>query len=151
MLLEGEAFAVEGRLPAVGGQTFRVRALHGIYDDLLLPLLGDAQARNAGASIVALEALLARALDDGLVRQALAGVTSPGRVEVVARRPLVVLDGAHNVDAMGALLSTLRESFTWERVHAVVAMFGDKDVEGVTVMMGTLVDVFGTYTEEAVI
>jgi dihydrofolate synthase / folylpolyglutamate synthase len=141
LLLEGEAFGVEDRVPAVGGQSFRVRGLHATYDDMLLPLFGEPQARNAGASIVALEALLGRALDERLVRQTLATVASPGRVEVVGRRPLVVLDGAHNLDAMEALARTLRESFTWERLHAVVAMFADKDVEGVTAILGPLVDV----------
>lgn len=141
LLQEGQAFAVEDRVPAVGGQSFRVRGVDGTYDDLPLPLFGEPQARNAAASIVALEALLGRALDEGLVREALATITSPGRVEVLARRPLVVLDGAHNVDAMTALVQTLRASFTWRRMHAVVAMFADKDVEGVTAALAPLIDV----------
>jgi dihydrofolate synthase/folylpolyglutamate synthase len=141
LLLEGDAFKVQERVPAVGGQSFRMRGAHASYEDLALRLFGEHQARNAGASIVALEALLGRALDERLVREALATVTSPARVEVVGRRPLAILDGAHNVDAMEALVRTLRESFTWERLHAVVAMFADKDVEGVTTILGPLVDV----------
>jgi folylpolyglutamate synthase/dihydropteroate synthase len=66
------------------------------------------------------------------VAAALGAATAPGRLEVVRRRPLVVLDGAHNPDAAVALMVTLREAFTWDRLHLVMAMFEDKDVEAVT-------------------
>jgi dihydrofolate synthase/folylpolyglutamate synthase len=50
-------------------------------------------------------------------------------VEVAARRPLIVLDGAHNPDAASALVAALREAFLWDRLLLVMASFADKDVE----------------------
>ena len=140
LLREGEAFALSSRFPAIGGQSISVKGMHAQYEDLFVPLFGEQLARNAGASIVALEALLGRALDEETVRSAAGAVTSPGRVEVVGRRPLVVLDGAHNPDAMGALAATLPEAFKWERLHLVAAMFSDKDVEFVLRIVAPLVD-----------
>jgi dihydrofolate synthase/folylpolyglutamate synthase len=138
LMLEGKDFALAGRAPAVGGQLIAVRGLHASYEDLFLPLFGEQLARNAALSVAALECLLGRPLDHAAVGAALGAVTSPGRLEVVGRRPLVVLDGAHNPDATSALTEAITESFTWERMHLVIGMFADKDVEAVTRLIAPL-------------
>jgi dihydrofolate synthase / folylpolyglutamate synthase len=140
LMVEGQHFRLESRSVGVGGQALSIQGLHGMYDELFLPLLGEQAARNAAAALAAAEALLGRALDDAGVRKALEAATSPGRLEVVRRRPLVVLDGAHNPDAMTALAQALPETFRWNRLHAVVGMFGDKDVESVVGILAPLVD-----------
>jgi dihydrofolate synthase/folylpolyglutamate synthase len=140
MLVEGDAFALAGRTPSVGGQVLEIRGLHGTYDDVFLPLFGEQAARNAATSIASCEALLDRALDERAARRALEGVRSTGRMEVVGRRPTVVLDGAHNPDAAGALVATLGEAFEWKRLHLVIGMFQDKDVETVGGILASLAD-----------
>jgi dihydrofolate synthase / folylpolyglutamate synthase len=140
LLLENEDFELEKRSRGVGGQAITVRGLHGRYENLFLPLFGEQLARNAAVAVVACEALLGRALDERSVRGALETATSPGRLEVVGRHPLIVLDGAHNPDAAEALVAALRDGFTWERLHLVMAMFADKDVEGVAGILGPLAD-----------
>jgi dihydrofolate synthase / folylpolyglutamate synthase len=140
LLLEGRDFDLEDRTRGVGGQAITVRGIHGRYEDVFLPLFGEHLARNAGAAVVACEALLDRALDEGSVRSAFETATSPGRMEVVGRRPLVLLDGAHNPDAATALVAALPDSFTWGRLHLVVSMFADKEVEKVAQILGPLAD-----------
>jgi dihydrofolate synthase / folylpolyglutamate synthase len=140
LLLEGDAFELTARTQALGGQALSIRGLFGTYEAILLPLWGEQAARNAAASIAATEALLGRALDDATVRRTLGEARSPGRIEVVARRPLVVLDGAHNPDAAAALARALPEGFQWGQLHLVLAMFGDKDVESVAALLGPLAD-----------
>ena len=131
LVVEGDGFELTSRAQALRGQSITVHGIYRSYDDLFLPLFGEQAARNAGASIAACESLLGRALDEGAVRSALAASSSPGRLEVAGRKPLVVLDGAHNVDAASALAAALLEAFRWTRLHLVAGMFGDKDVEGV--------------------
>ena len=140
LLAEGEAFSLRDRTQGVGGQAIAIRGVHGAYDNVFLPLFGEQAARNAATAVVAIEALLGRTLDDRAVKAAMEGVTSPGRVEVVARRPLVVLDGAHNPDAAAALAAAMREAFTWDTLHLVIGMFGDKDVETVAGILAPLAD-----------
>jgi dihydrofolate synthase / folylpolyglutamate synthase len=140
LLNEGDAFDVTERSQAVGGQSIDVRGLHASYEDLYLPLFGEAAARNAAAAVAACEALLGRGLNGEAVRQAFSVTPTTGRLEVAGRRPLVVLDGAHNPDAMAALASAIPEAFRWERLHLVVAMFSDKDVEGALARVAPLVD-----------
>ena len=129
--LEGRDFEVTSRAVAVGGQQLSVRGLDRNYDDLFLARHGPHQARNAAAAVAASEALLGRALADEPLREALAEATSPGRLEVVGRRPLMVLDGAHNPDAARALAAALTDAFVWRRLLLVIGILADKDAEGV--------------------
>jgi dihydrofolate synthase/folylpolyglutamate synthase len=137
---EFDDFEVDRRLLAVGGQSLAVRGLYGSYDDLFVPLMGEYAARNVAAAIAALEALLGTALDVGAVREALAGLTSPGRLEVVGRSPLVVLDGAHNPAGAEALAVAMREFFTWDRLHLVLAVSANKDLDGMIRPLAPLAD-----------
>jgi len=141
MLLEDRDWGLEIRAPAVGGQSLTVRGIRATYEDLLLPLFGEFAARNAAAAVVAVETLLEHALEADAVRDALAGATSPGRLEVAARRPLIVLDGAHNPGAAEALATALPESFTWIRLHLVLAVFSNKDLDGIVEQLAPLADV----------
>jgi dihydrofolate synthase/folylpolyglutamate synthase len=141
MLLEHREWGVEQRTVAVGGQALVVRGLHATYEDLLLPIHGEHAAHNAAASIAAVEALLERALDADAVRAALGSITSPGRLEVVSRRPLVILDGAHNPAAAEALAIALPETFAGDRLHLVMAVFNDKDLDGIVRPIAPLADV----------
>ena len=138
LLLEDRDFSLEERTRAVGGQVIRVRGVHADYEELVVPLHGDPAARNAAAAVVACEALLGRELDPNAVREGLAGVVVPGRLEVVGRRPTAVLDGAHNPEAAAALAATMPEAFRWRTLHLVVGMFEDKDVEGVAAALAPL-------------
>jgi dihydrofolate synthase/folylpolyglutamate synthase len=115
----------------VGGQLVTIRGTHAAYEGFVLPLFGEHAARNAAAAAVAMETFLGHPLDEEALREAFAAVRSPGRLEVVSRHPLVLLDGAHNPAGARALATTLDESFAWERLLLVVGVSANKDVAGV--------------------
>jgi dihydrofolate synthase/folylpolyglutamate synthase len=71
------------------------------------------------------------ALGQDLVREGFASVTSPGRLEVVRRSPVVILDAAHNPAGMEAAMEALTEAFTFASVTGVLAVSEDKDVAGI--------------------
>ena len=131
VLLEERDWEVEVRVPAVGGQQFRVRGAHATYDELFLPMFGEHAVRNVAAAIVAVESIVGHALDPDATRAAIDALRIPGRLEVITRSPLVILDGAHNPAGAEALARTLAESFTWSRMHVVLAASSNKDVDGV--------------------
>ncbi|MDQ1695746.1 MAG: dihydrofolate synthase / folylpolyglutamate synthase [Frankiaceae bacterium] len=139
MLRVGTDFGVLSRSIAVGGQLLDLQGLGGEYDEIFLPLHGAHQAGNAVCALAAVEAFFGvrggaaegrGPLDVEIVRSALAGVTSPGRLEIVRRSPTVVLDGAHNPAGAAALAAALEEAFTFDRLVAVVAVLDDKDAAG---------------------
>jgi dihydrofolate synthase/folylpolyglutamate synthase len=129
---EGVEFGVRTRVPAVGGQLISLQGLRGSYDEIFLPLYGAHQAQNAALALAAVEAFVSGddPLDDQVVRDAFAEVTSPGRLEIVRRSPTIVLDAAHNPHGAAALVDALEDSFTFSPLIGVVGVMGDKDYEG---------------------
>lgn len=105
---------------------------------LPLPLRGAFQRDNLGVAIAAVQRRLGEPLRLGPLRRAVARVRMPGRLEVIADDPLVVLDGAHNPAGVAAMAASLREVVGPRRVVAVVSMLGDKDVAA---MIGPLAPV----------
>jgi dihydrofolate synthase / folylpolyglutamate synthase len=135
----GLDFGVRRRAVAVGGQMLDLQGLGGEYGEVFLPLYGAHQAGNAVTALAAVEAFFGLRggvaegmgpLDVEAVRAAFAGVTSPGRLEIVRGSPTVILDGAHNPAGAAALAAALDESFTFDRLVAVVAVLDDKDSAG---------------------
>ena len=104
-------YALVDNSVAVGGRAVTVETPFARHDQVYLPLHGAHQGQNAATAIAAAEAFFDRAIDDEVLAEALAGVTNPGRFEVMARRPLVLLDGAHNHDGAEAAALTLEEDF----------------------------------------
>ena len=92
---------------AVGGRSLDLYTPSARYDDVFLSVHGAHQGDNAAVAVAAAEAFFGRALDDAVVREALASVRVPGRFEIVGRQPLVILDGAHNPDGARAAAATL--------------------------------------------
>jgi dihydrofolate synthase/folylpolyglutamate synthase len=70
-------------------------------------------------------------LDPVLVREAFAVMTSPGRLEVVRRSPVVLVDAAHNPAGMAAATAALTEAFAFTALIGVLAVSMDKDVAGI--------------------
>ena len=132
---------VDGRGVAVGGQAFSLRGLHATYEDLFVPMFGAFAVHNAAAGVVAVEALTGAALDEDTLRASLAEVRSPGRMEVLSRSPLVIVDGAHNPAGAEALTEAMPEFFTWDRLHLVVAVSANKDVPAMVAALAPLADV----------
>jgi dihydrofolate synthase/folylpolyglutamate synthase len=138
---EGLEFGVLSRELAVGGQQVSIRGLLGDYEDLYLPLFGDFQAGNLACALAAVEAFARTpggdadeqpaALDNAIVRRAVATITSPGRLEIVRRSPVVIVDAAHNPAGMAASVAALTEAFTFTDLIAILAISEDKDVPGI--------------------
>jgi dihydrofolate synthase/folylpolyglutamate synthase len=140
VLREGAEWEVLDPLIAVGGQAFGLRTPRATYEDLYVPVFGTYAARNAAAGAVAFEALTEKALDEETLRAGLAELRTPGRLEVVGHQPAVVLDGAHNPDGARALADALPRFFRWDRLHVVLAVSANKDVEGVVAPIAALAD-----------
>ncbi len=114
------------------GSRFAVATPRRRYPDLAVPLVGSHQRVNAAVAIgLAEEAAEAagRPLSPALAREGLAAVRWRARIETIAERPRVIVDGAHNVDSARTLMATLASEFTFRRLLLVVGMAMDKDVD----------------------
>ena len=120
----GDDFAVESETLAVGGWVADIEGIFARYPDLYLPLHGGHQIVNLATAVAVSEEFLGHRLDEDALRVAVAATTQPGRIEVVHRRPLVIVDGAHNQQSVEGLAETLATEFPDEGYQLVVGMRG---------------------------
>ncbi|HEV7887039.1 MAG TPA: cyanophycin synthetase, partial [Acidimicrobiales bacterium] len=107
----GVDFACEDNRLAHGGRLLTLRTPGARYDDVYLPLHGAHQGDNAACALAAAEAFFGAPVEPDLVAEAFALARSPGRMEVMGRHPLCILDGAHNPAGARAAAATLAEAF----------------------------------------
>lgn len=120
------------------GEHFRIRrgpdgafTYHGIahrWHGLRTALPGDFQCDNAALALAVCELLARKAPRLGIeaIRQGLRDHRWPGRLEVVAQRPLVIFDGAHNLDAAAKLGDWLAANRAGRPLTLVVGILDDK-------------------------
>ncbi|VOE62929.1 dihydrofolate synthetase [Streptococcus pneumoniae] len=113
-------------------------------------LLGLHQIENAGMAIALLDTFCQ---EDGrelvaniLIAQALEETSWPGRLEVVSRDPLMILDGAHNPHAIKALLATLQERFADYHKEILFTCIKTKALEDMLDLLGAMPDTELTLT-----
>ncbi len=107
-------------------------------------LQGRVQLKNAANVLMVLELLKPDwPVSQAEIKCGLLKVQLPGRFQVVSTEPLVILDVAHNVQAVKVLaqsLKSLRQTLTTGKVQAIVGMLQDKEVLKVLEVMAPLVD-----------
>lgn len=129
----GNDFEVVRKSVDGNGQRITVKGLAATYNDLYLPLFGSYQADNLALAIAAVESFLGGgevAIHDEILRIAVADATSPGRLQVVERSPLTIIDAAHNPSGAESLANALAEYFGNPKTVGVVGVLGDKDARG---------------------
>ncbi|MFO7783082.1 MAG: bifunctional folylpolyglutamate synthase/dihydrofolate synthase [Thermodesulfobacteriota bacterium] len=97
---------------------------------LRLGLPGRFQGRNAALALSVLEVLEGKGfrLSEDHIRQGLARVNWPGRMQLISRRPDLVVDGGHNPRALRALADAIPHAFTFRRLILVIGVMKDKDI-----------------------
>lgn len=116
-------------------QTFSVFTPQEVYRGLEIPLVGLHQVENATLAIAALKALRATGRpecdwDETALRGGLRDVRWSARLEIIAREPTTIVDGAHNADSMQKLMESLRALFSFQRLFVVLGFNADKDLPG---------------------
>ena len=127
--LEPEPHAVAERVAA----EHAARLVHGppALADVAPRAPADFQQRNFALAATAAEAFLGRPLDPHATRRAAAETHVAGRLDVVARRPLTIYDGAHNPAGAQALAEALPAATERRRpLVAVLSILDDKDAAG---------------------
>lgn len=122
--------AIKAEIIYDGGQLHHFRSTLG--------LAGDYQVENAAIAITTVQIVLTKLGIPVIVadlKKGLAMTQWPGRMETVIDEPLVLLDGAHNLPGMQALVKTIRDDFSDREVYVLVAILADKQYE---LMLGEL-------------
>ncbi|MBN1832057.1 MAG: bifunctional folylpolyglutamate synthase/dihydrofolate synthase [Deltaproteobacteria bacterium] len=121
------------------GKDIRYRSNHsgfnyyGLDQDLKgleLGLSGEFQKRNATLSLGVIELLMRKGFDIYTfhIVEGIKEAFWPGRMQVVSKHPLIMLDGAHNPGAIRELARSVKENFSYQRLILVIGVMGDKDI-----------------------
>jgi dihydrofolate synthase/folylpolyglutamate synthase len=123
-------------------QKLEVRSLFGEYRNLRIRLLGEHQLINAAVAIGTIDALRFHHINIGesSLRKGLYNTVWPGRCEVIAKNPLVVLDGAQNTASACALKNAIQKNFSYQKLILVLGISSDKDIPGVCRQLYDLAD-----------
>jgi dihydrofolate synthase/folylpolyglutamate synthase len=112
------------------GLGFHYYGLRRRFNRLHLGLNGKFQARNAALAVAVVERLEEKGFKISAtdIRSGLSNIVWPGRMQVVAKDPTIILDGAHNPAAARALTESIRADFKYRRLILVIGVMEDKEI-----------------------
>ncbi len=129
----GEDFRADNIRYTQSGMVFDVIVGPHRYDDIAIPLLGEHQARNCALAMAFCEEVLGSLLI-GEVKKKLENMSWPGRMEVLCKKPFLMLDACINRESCQNVKNVLKEM----NMHGITAIIGipdDKDYVGVVESM----------------
>lgn len=117
----------------ISGINLRVESQNMAYGSVVVPLIGAKTPENIAIAIAAMESMQddpSFRISAESVKRGLAETRWPGRFHVVSQRPPVIVDGAHNPEAAGVLVKSLRSIFGQLPLGLVLGIAADKDLAG---------------------
>ena len=131
-----------------GRNTYNYQGIHHAFKDLVKPLPGAHQRENLSLALAGLELVFERFKDKDprydltreLVKNGLAQARWPGRLERIMEKPLVILDGAHNLKAAQVLAAYLKEALKDKSLTLVLGILDDKPHEEMLKLLLPLAD-----------
>ncbi len=114
----------------------------GIIGPVNLRLAGDFQLANAALAAAAVEAIpkTLTHVPHSAMERGLSKAYLPGRMEVLRRRPTVVIDAAHNPDGARNLADSIRRHFDYQRLILVVGMLSTHSADEVLETLAPMAD-----------
>ncbi len=115
-----QSFGIDGQVFSFGG-----------FEGLEIGLIGKHQTKNAAVAVTAALHLRHKgySISEADIRRGLANVKWPGRLEVLSRDPVVIVDGAHNPEGAEVLKQTLEEYFPGKPQTLIMGVAADKDYQ----------------------
>lgn len=125
----------------VKGSQFDVSSKMGRYRKCRTKMPGSFQVSNCCAAIGICESILGRkGINKSIVKRGIRCAFVPGRMEVVCRRPTVVIDGAQNGDSVRNLKLSIEQIFKYDKLILLLGVSQDKDIKGICRHISPLAD-----------
>ncbi len=123
-------------------QVFDLATKYVEYPRLEISLLGDFQAENASAAVLAADGLRHYGIfiDKRVVSEGLRDARWPGRFEILRKRPLVVVDGAQNGQSAFTLKMSVKDNLRYKKLFLVIGVMRDKDIDGICGELSQIAD-----------
>lgn len=112
-------------------QNLQIKSYKNTYS-INLPLLGEHQILNLGVALNTIEILCELeniSIDINIMEKSLQDVKWIGRLEVLGKKPTILIDGAHNIDAIRALRKNVEKYFKYNKIYLLLGILADKQVQ----------------------
>ena len=129
---------------------YKIKA-HNIFDysgikykltDLKISLLGVHQFFNASLALATIEILINKGVKINIydIYNGIEKSKLNGRLEIVKRKPTIILDVAHNLDGVISLKKSLENGFNWNKLFLIIGIMKDKDIRSIVETISSLAD-----------
>lgn len=125
------------------GIDFKVKL--GDWEEFSLTQIGNYQVENALGAIYALYLLNKKGIlkiSTEKIRERIKTSTWKGRMEIVSKDPLIILDGAHNFDGIKKLVESI-ENFKFKKLYLIMSILSDKEHK-------KMLEEISSYTDEVI-
>jgi len=130
----GKDFFISRISVSTDGTIFDYESKNLNLKNLHTNLIGEHQAFNAGVALTSFQIYLnkiGKTISEQVLRKALKEVFWLGRMQILSRKPLVIIDGAHNEEGISALANNLQKLFPQKNLYFVLAILRDKKLESI--------------------
>ena len=124
-------------------QAFDLKGPGYSYKNLELNLIGCHQIENASLGVGMLKLIDPDRfkIQENDIREGLKKAVWPGRLQIIRKKPYVVLDGAHNLASAAALADSIKRLFDYKKLICVFGISSDKDIKGVSSVISAISDI----------
>lgn len=116
-----------------------------VYPHIEIGMLGMHQIENAATAITVIDEMRRQGIpvDNKSIYNGLRNAKQNGRFEIVSRQPLVIIDGAHNLEGIRALKNTISQLFANKKILLCIGLMKDKKVH-------EIVEILAPYVQEVI-
>ncbi|UCF49207.1 MAG: bifunctional folylpolyglutamate synthase/dihydrofolate synthase [Thermoplasmatales archaeon] len=124
------------------GQEIKINGFLKEYN-LKTSMIGKHQAENAAITMATLEILQMNGIyiTDDAINEAFEKTKNPGRMEIIGIKPMILLDGAHNVAGMNFLKTAIEENFVYENLIIIFGILKDKNIQDILDIIAPIADI----------
>ena len=123
------------------GQEFLIKSFLKDYT-VKTKTLGFFQGKNIAISLAGIEILQTKGvyIPEESIFEGVEKTVHPGRMEIIQKKPLVIVDGAHNIAGVKVLTESLKKDFKYDKLFLVVGILSDKNISDMLKILLSLTD-----------
>jgi dihydrofolate synthase / folylpolyglutamate synthase len=138
-----QEFSVTSHNPEETGEIFTLKNKQITWGQLEISMIGQHQTENAALAVMAARSINHEddfSINESAIRTGLKKAYWPGRFDILSKKPLVIIDGAHNDEGIAALVHELSNRYSMNTIHIVFAALKDKKLDQMIAQLDNIAD-----------
>lgn len=142
LILAGKDITYKSKAHTEEKEVFDINGILNTYKDLEMGLLGEHQLINCAVAIGVIETLISKGykIPKDSIYKGIKKIKWPARLEIVKKKPMVILDCAHNKASAEMLKKAIKRNFRYNKLILILGISKDKDIKGIVNRLAPLAD-----------